>query len=120
MSLFYEREETEKQVIICFKKAAWFYVTVWPLLVVMCISTLLCRYNPFFGLVVLVIALWCLTWAISFYRPVAEIKRAQKKDRVQSSGSKYSLSAPMTYIIDKQKADNSSGMEEFKSADSTI
>ena len=104
MGLLYDREETERQIVICFKRAAWFYTTVWPLLAIMLVSAALSRHSGWFGLIVLAVIVWVLIWAISFYRPVIEIKRAQKKGPVQSSGSKYSLSSPRTYVINKQEA----------------
>lgn len=103
MGFFYDREETEKEIIIIHKKCAWYYMSLW--------SSVLClwgwyfsegRMGSLFMKLAAVLIILMVFFAISNWKVTSEVRKASKKGRATVSGNRYSLSNPRKYIITKR------------------
>jgi len=102
MGFFYERIENEKEIVVSHQKCAWHYISLWG-----AVLFLWCWYffggrlgSIFMKLSVICIIIMIVT-AIINWKVILEVKKAAKKGKVKVSGSRYSLSNPVKYIITK-------------------
>lgn len=103
MGFYYEIKETNDERIICYKKAAWFYIFMWPIVFFAGIQFLFGFRFTITTLLALVFFILMMIFAVPFWKLNSEIKKAMKKGNVRVKGSKYSFSNPLTYIISKKR-----------------
>ena len=100
MALLYKREETENEIIICYKYVCLMYITI------------LAGFVLSFFFKQIAHNIWGVVWIalaayiIDIWKPNREVKKAMKKGYVKFKGSRFSFSNPLTALIDKQ-SDNS-------------
>ena len=92
MAIFYERTETEDEIIIRYKYWALFYIFI--------IITF-ALYFIVGSRWIILITPFVMLFIIDFWRPNQEIRKAMKEGNVQVLGSRFSFSNPFTAIIKK-------------------
>lgn len=105
MPVFYERTETKDRIIIQYKNSI-LYFGLYAFMIVAAAVTLLMGFvvpEIFCIMVPAVIAvLFLLSFSMRDINP--EIKDAMKKKTAKISGSRFSVSEPLTIEISKEKA----------------
>lgn len=107
MSFFYERIETEKTVTITYKNMLIYYAA-YIFFVLLAMGSLIlmrfvdpiasCCLGPF--AIIPLILLW-----LHMRQVGSEVKEAMRKGSVKVSGSRFSSSNPLTYVIEKPPAE---------------
>lgn len=99
MSLFYNKKENDKEIIITFKYNAIYYYSFFILIVIFMISkdknTIINLLSSFL-FITMVLVKTITHWDIN-----NKIKNAMKKGDVKVSGSNFSLSNPVVFKIQK-------------------
>lgn len=95
MSIFYDRQENDKEVVITLKYQALFYILL-----------LVCLVLPYTKVaggdkISYVLLILFVIYVISKLGVNREVSRAMKESKVEVSGSKFSFSNPITYKIKK-------------------
>lgn len=96
MALFYKREETPSEIIISFKFNVHLLIYVGTII----LMNFLPKFTGFI-LVYKILAVIPLIYFCDILKPIREIDKAMRKGCVKLSGSRFSLSKPLTYKIDK-------------------
>ena len=94
MSLFYQRDEKEEKVVICFKYmwVLWILMLL-PIMISFFVKNMVISYSPL---------LFAVIYFVDTSRVRSEIKKALKKDGIKYHGSKFSISNPLTAVIKKK------------------
>ena len=94
MGLFYQRNEKEEEVVICFKYMwlLWILILI-SILFSFLIKNVIIAYTPL---------LFAIIYLVDTMKVRSEIKNAMKKEGVKFQGSKFSISNPLTAIIKKK------------------
>jgi hypothetical protein len=100
MGFFYEKTENEKEIVVSHQKCAWHYISLW--------GAVLFLWGWYFfggrlGNLFMKLSIVCIMVVTSVinWKVIMEVKKASKKGKVKVSGSRYSLSNPVKYIITK-------------------
>lgn len=93
MAIFYQRTETEKEIVIVYKYNLHFWVGFVVLIALGATLNLL---------FVFLAALLTVIYFIDLLKPSAEVKRAMRERAVSLSGSKLSLRNPAKAVITKK------------------
>ena len=104
MGIFCDKEETKEQIVIRFKYA-WFYVFLGGVFVCVFLGK---SFSRIFFLPSIVFFILMIIFAVAYWPVSAEIRRAMRDGMVKVSGSKYSFSNPLTFVIKKTAENNKS------------
>lgn len=99
MSLLYDRYETPDEVEYRFHFLPVLYIAMGAVTVLSLVSRGE-RTNEFLG----GFGLFMLAWVAGVWKPMAEIERAMRHDRVEVTGSKFSFSNPMRIMLHKHES----------------
>ena len=101
MPLIYDRTETEKEIIICYKRCLILNILSYVSYIGMLVSIVIFR-NMWISLLFYLLG---FILALSWLKPGKEIKQAMQKGSISVKGSKWSVSNPLTIVITKKKGD---------------
>jgi hypothetical protein len=102
MGFFIDRQEMEQRVVICYKKVAWYYIFLFAMIVCAFLGGRFGRVSFLLSAIFFVLT---FTFGVPLWRTNREVRRAMKRGDVRVSGSKYSLSNPLTFVITKPTTD---------------
>ena len=105
MGFFYDREESEEQIIICLKKWAWFYIFLFAALICAFLGRL---FDQAFFIGTAIFLILMISLVIPFWPLLSQVNKAMRRGPVRISGSKFSLSNPLTFVIPKTKQQQTS------------
>jgi hypothetical protein len=93
---FVERHVADGQEVVILRYAAIFYWLMWPTLIISIVAGILSSSTA--AMAAAAVA-WAMLLAIALpYWPVLiELRRRMRESAITASGSKYSLSNPLTY-----------------------
>jgi len=97
MGFFIDREESDKEAVIRYKKLPFYYIGLGGMVVYLLYCVVTQNYSFF---LIPVIAMFLLS--IPFWKTNAEIKKALRKGNVKMTGSKYSFKNPLQVVIQKE------------------
>ena len=102
MGFYFDREETEGEIVIRYKKLPFLYICTY--------GSGLCFLYFFvtgkFPLLIVIFSVGIFAFSFPFWKTNKEIKKAMKGTGVKISGNKYSFRKPLTVIITKHKNDS--------------
>jgi hypothetical protein len=97
MGIFCDKEETEEQIVIRVRYA-WFYVWLGGAFVCIFLGK---SFSGVFFVPAVVFLILMIVFAVAYWPVSAEIRKAMRNGMVKVSGSKYSFSDPLTFVITK-------------------
>ena len=98
MGLFCDREETEEQIVI-HVRYAWYYVYLGGVFVCIFLSR---SFGKVFLVPAGVFIILMIVFTFAYWPLSAKIRKEMRNGTVKVSGSKYSFSNPLTFIITKR------------------
>ncbi|MFA4887718.1 MAG: hypothetical protein WC595_05880 [Candidatus Nanoarchaeia archaeon] len=99
MDFMYRRKETTDKIIIVYTNILYFYIFL--AVALLCSFLLPKELQALNFLITPLFLIFLLIFLVSIWKPNQEIRRAMKKGKVEVSGSKFSFSNPLTFIIKK-------------------
>jgi hypothetical protein len=102
MNLFYERVETDEQIVVVFKPYSM-YVLLVVLLLLMAVTFIpaLASYEAVANFLLPVAAIVVIARIIFMHKINKEVQQAIRSDKVTISGGKLSTNNPLTFVIIK-------------------
>lgn len=98
MAIFYEKKETENEILYIYKySASFYYALLFAFLTA--IPDGFARISYF--VISPIVLLFCLIWIVDHWKPNRELRAAMKKGKVEITGSKFSFKNPLTCIVKK-------------------
>ena len=99
MAFMYKRKETLDKIVIVYSYAPYFYIFL--AVALLCSFLLPKELQALNFLITPLFLIFLLIFLVSIWKPNQEVRRAMKKGKVEVSGSKFSFSNPLTFIIKK-------------------